>query len=428
MNEKNLSEKLFKPKFDYPETSTLVTQIKSGQQLTNSFLDSEGNSCWYRAINRLSWQWRGLPFIETEEVLSRISISKKRRSNPNWLDTVVGYQSGNWIYEFWAQATKWQKQADSDEQITVAESDFEAYHSKCHQSWLMASGFMTLAGYPYFRNDDLANQAVLLAYRYYRHAMDHSPFIVKDLDFNLNDKVIKAILHTPLKKSDPIRAFPVVLLCSGLNDLQIDFYRFFIEHLAPLGIGLLTVDNPSMGNSKHFNLSQNTSIIHQAILEQIRTVPLIDYQNVILLGYRFGANIATRLAYLMPSKIKGLINIAPIIHQIFIDPQMQAKLPMIYRDMLADRIGLKNFSEQQLQAELKFFSLKEQRLLIKPCNVPVLNIFYEGDLLNNIEETKLITSTKSTKLFKIQLLTLKQDLQQRSQNLANWLKDLVFRS
>ena len=100
MTEKNLSEQLFKPKFDYPETSTLVTPSANTRHLTNSLLDSEGQSYWYRAINRLSWQWRGLPFMETEDVLSRIAISDKKRSNPNWLDTVIGYQSGNWIYEF----------------------------------------------------------------------------------------------------------------------------------------------------------------------------------------------------------------------------------------------------------------------------------------------------------------------------------------
>lgn len=426
MTEKNLSEQLFKPKFDYPETSTLVMSDKNSQDLTNSLLDSEGNSCWYRAIDRLSWQWRGLPFLETEEVLSRIAISDKKRSNSKWLDTVIGYQSGNWIYEFWAQANKWQKHAENFSQLTVSESEYEQHRLNCHQYWLMASGFMALAGNPYFRNDDLANQAILLGYRYYHQAMEFSPYIIKDLEFNISNKVVKAILHTPLKNNEPIHTFPVVLLCSGLNDLQIDFYRFFTKHLAPLGIGLLTVDTPSVGNSKQFNLSQNTSIIHQAILEQIKSVPMIDYDNVLLLGYRFGANIATRLAYLMPAKIKGVINIGPIIHQLFIDQKMQASLPTIYRDILINRLGFKCFSAQQLQAELKFFSLKEQRLLIKPCHVPVFNICYEGDWLNNLADTRLISSTKSVDLFKIQSSTLIQDLQKSSQKLANWLQKVVF--
>ncbi len=425
MTDKNLSEQLFKPKFDYPETSTLVTPSANTRHLTNSLLDSEGQSYWYRAINRLSWQWRGLPFMETEDVLSRIAISDKKRSNPNWLDTVIGYQSGNWIYEFWSQATKWQKQADNAEQADVVEADSQQHHSTCFQSWLMASSFMALAGFPYFRNDDLANQAVLLAYRYYRQAMEHSPYIIKELDFHIEDKCVKTILHTPLKRNDEIRAFPTVILCTGLSNLQIDFYRLFEEYLAPLGIGLLTVDMPSIGNSKSFNLTQNTSIIHQAIIEQIKTIPLIDYQNIILFGYRFGANIATRLAYLMPSKIKGIINIGPIIHQLFTDPQMQLNLPTIYRDMLVNRLGMKSFSEQQLRAELKFFSLKEQRLLIKPCNVPILNIYYEGDPLNNLTETKLITSTKPISLFKIKSSSLKQDIKLSSNNLTNWLKNLV---
>jgi len=418
---KNLSEQLFKPKFDYPETSSLVQRSDSLSYQIGSVLDGENRNNWYRIINRLTWHFRGLPLRDIGEVLSRIAASTRTRSNDKWLDSVIGYQAGNWIYEFLAQAVVWQQKAEKYHQV---DSDVQA-QSSCHQACLTASLFASLGSYPHYRNDDLASQAQMFANRYYREAMGYSEYQIKELDFTIDNKAVKAILHTPLKRDDTAKAFPVVFLCAGLSNLQIDFYSYFSQYLAPLGVGLLTVDTPSVGFSRHFNLSQNTSIIHQSILEKIKTIPLIDYEKVILLGHRFGANIATRLAYLMPNKIKGIINVAPILHQLFIDQRMQATLPPIYRDIIASRLGVNSISDQQLLAELKFFSLKEQGLLARPCSLPVLNIHYEGDMMSSLDEIKLITSSKKVSLVQIKAFSLKESLKQSSAQSAKWIEALI---
>lgn len=418
---KNLSETLFKPKFDYPETSSLIQRSGLNSNSSRSMLDGEGRQNWYRMINRLSWHWHGLPLLDIEEVLARIAVSRKKRTNENWLDTVIGYQSGNWIYEFLAQSVVWQQKAEqchsSDDEQTISQN--------CHKAWLTASLFAGLASYPYFRNDDLSTQAQVFASRYYREAMNYSPYQIKELDFLVENKTVKAILHTPLKKGDEPRVFPIVFLCSGLSNLQSDFYQYFVNYLAPLGVGLLTVDTPSIGASKQFNLSQNTSVIHQAILEQIKSVPLIDYDKIILLGYRFGANIAMRLAYLMPNQIKGVINVAPVIHQFFTDRQMQSQLPAIYRDIIASSLGHNSISDQQLLAELQFFSLKEQRLLTRPCAMPILNIYYEGDSMSSLDDIKLLTSSKKVSLIHIKSLALMKSLEQSSNQSSQWIEALI---
>lgn len=418
---KNLSEQLFKPKFDYPETSSLMQRSNVIHQQGHSILDGEGRNNWYRVINRLSWYYQGLPLLEVDEVLARIAASQRTRTNNGWLDTVVGYQSGNWVYEFLVQSAKWQQLAEQSKQA----NDGEQTRQNSHDAWMKASLFAGLASYPYFRNDELANQAQVFANRCYREAMNNNHYQIKELDFTVESKSVKAILHTPLQVGTELKTFPVVFLCAGLSDLQTDFYRYFITHLAPLGVGLLTVDTPSIGFSKQFNLSQNTSIIHQSILEQIKNVPMIDYDKIILLGHRFGGNITTRLAYLMPNRIKGVINVGPILHQLFVNYQMQVNLPPIYRDILANRLGLNHVSDQQLLAELKFFSLKEQGLLTRPCSVPLLNIYYEGDTISSLDEIKLLTSTKKTTLIHIKEQTLKASLQRSAKESAQWIKVLI---
>lgn len=418
---KNLSETLFRPKFDYPETSSLIQRTSINSSPSYSILDGEGRQNWYRIINRLSWHWHGLPLLDIEEVLSKIAVSNKPKTNEKWLDTVIGYQPGNWIYEFLAKSVEWQNRAEQCHEV----SDETQAQTNCHQAWLTASLFAGLASYPYFRNDDLSNQAQVYANRYYREAMNYSPYQIKELDFQVENKTVKTILHMPLLKGAESKVFPVVFLCAGLSNLQIDFYHYFADYLAPLGVGLLTVDTPSIGFSKQFNLSQNTSLIHQGILEQIKSVPQIDYDKIILLGYRFGANIATRLAYLMPNNVKGIINVAPVIHQFFTDRQMQSKLPPIYRDIIASRLGHTVISDQQLLAELQFFSLKEQRLLTRPCSMPILNIYYEGDSMGSLDDIKLLKSTKKVSLIHIKALSLKKSLVQSSAQSSKWIKELI---
>ena len=71
----NLSEKIFKPQYDYPETSSLINRLDSSDGSSISPFDGEVDSKWYRIINPILWYWRGLPKLEIEAVLSRIAIS-----------------------------------------------------------------------------------------------------------------------------------------------------------------------------------------------------------------------------------------------------------------------------------------------------------------------------------------------------------------
>ena len=62
-------------------------------------------------LNRLLWSWRGLSPLEIGEVLARIAASRAERTSEAWLDTVIGYRGGNWIYEWSKQAAFWQQKA-----------------------------------------------------------------------------------------------------------------------------------------------------------------------------------------------------------------------------------------------------------------------------------------------------------------------------
>ena len=415
----NLSEKIFKPQYDYPETSSLINRLDSSNGSSISPLDGEIDSKWYRIINPLLWYWRGLPKLEIEAVLSRIAISTKRHTNDKWLDSVIGYQSGNWIYEFLNQAAMWQAKADNAAQSSLTEES----KNSLHQDYLIASEYASIASYPHFKNDELAMYAQTCAYQAYMKALEYSPYSTKQLEFKIENRVIKSILHLPNNSNSGV--CPVVLICNGLGNLQIDYYRYFSEYLAPQGFAMLTVDLPTVGYSRNFVLSQNSSQIHQAVIEQLPSVPWVDSNRVIVAGFRFGTHIATRLAYLMPNKIKGLFNFTPFIHQLFVDKALQQNLPNSYKDMLASRLGLTSVSNQQLAAELNYFSLKNQGLLTHSCPVPVMNIIFEDDKLSNLSEAKLIQSTKQSKIVTIPKTPLQKGLQNAFTQSVKWMESIL---
>ncbi|MDR3432222.1 MAG: esterase FrsA [Rouxiella aceris] len=379
----NLSEKLFKPKFKYPETSTLVHRVNNHPSpVIHSALEGQTDPCWYRTINRLMWLWRGIDPLEVEEVLSRIAASTAEHTDPQLLDTVVGYRSGNWVYEWSNQAMVWQKKAQEQEDA-----------EKASEYWLKAANFYSVAGYPHLKGDILAEQSETLAYKAFEQAAQHSPYRLKEFTLPMEGtKPIGGFIHLPNIGEAP---FPAVLVCGGLDALQSDYHRLFHSYLAPLGIAMITIDMPSVGFSSHVKLTQDTSVLHQQVLAQLDKIPWVDSTRVALFGARFGGNVAVRLAYLEPRKIRAVACLGPIVHQLLTDAECQQRIPDMYMDVLASRIGMNSASDAALKVELNRYSLKTQGLLGRRTPTPMLSGYWEQDPFSPKEESRLIAASSA---------------------------------
>ncbi len=273
MSDKNLSEELFKPRFKHPETSSLVHRQHHHTMQVHSALEGDTQRCWYRMLNKLLWTWRGLTPQEISEVLARIAICDLEHTDDTQLDTVIGYRSGNWNYEWSKQAALWQQLAMQNEN-----------HDEAGQQWLHASNLYSIAAYPYIKGDELADQAQVLANRAYEEATKRLPGELKALTFQIaGGSPVTGFLHMPAQAEAP---YPTVLLCGGLDSLQSDHYRLFHDYLAPRGIAMLTLDMPSVGFSSKWTLNQDTSQVHQHVLRELSNVPWIDHTRVALFGYR----------------------------------------------------------------------------------------------------------------------------------------------
>ena len=157
---------------------------------------------------------------EILDVQARIVMSEAERTDSELYDTVVGYRGGNWIYEWSKQAMLWQQ---------------KPARRGCHaqRQTLAACGQpLCHCRLPAFKGDELAEQAQALANRAYEEAAQRLPGQMRELEFAVpGGAPVTGFLHMPEGEGP----FPTVLMCGGLDSLQIDYYSLYERYFAPKG-------------------------------------------------------------------------------------------------------------------------------------------------------------------------------------------------
>ncbi|WP_194437500.1 esterase FrsA [Vibrio fluminensis] len=409
---KNLSETLFVKHKQAKETSELTRYMPTNRVLLDEMREKDNRS-WYRNLHRLQWTWQGIDPIEMEEVLARIAGSNHSRTHDQWLDTVMGYHSGNWTYEWTKLGMLHQKRAHDLQGEAVADELFNA--SLC----------FSIAGYPHLKNDNLALQAQVLANKAYQEATEKTRFVVKRLEVPFKNKKVIAHLHlTSTEKPQP-----VVMVSAGLDSLQSDMWRLFRDYLAPKGIAMLTVDMPSIGHSSHWPLTEDTSCIHQAVLDHLPSVPWVDHYRVGLIGFRFGGNALVRLSFMEQTKIKACVALGAPIHDILSSPDKLKQMSKMYLDLLATRIGKDVVDIGSLSAQMRAWSLKAQGILgSRKTRVPILALSLEGDPVSPLSDNQLVALFSDYgRAKKISSKTITQGYEQALDLAIKWLEDELMR-
>jgi len=378
----NLSEKLFAQKKDVQETSTIIpnSNTKKNHKLDNVIMDGESKYGWYRLLKYMLWAWQGVDLIDCYDVLARISASTNKRSHEDILDSVIGFRSGNWSYEWTQAGMSYQKKGNEFAQQGLQQLAKEAYYQ--------ASQLYSIASYPHLKTDELSIQAQVLAFNSYRESFKHSPNMVfKEILIPFNGKKIKCFLHLP----DTETIHPVVIVSGGLDTLQCELLPLFEKELAPAGIAMLTVDLPGVGHSSAIKLEQDSSHLHQAIIYHLKEVPWVDHDRIALMGMRFGGNIATRLAFLEPNSVKSVVAVGAAVGSIFDKKDSFEKLPPMLLDCVASRMQINRSDSSSLYQYCVPLSLIKQGLLHrKRIETPLLSIGHKNDVMCNELDLKLI--------------------------------------
>jgi esterase FrsA len=378
----NLSEKLFAQKVNVQETSTIIANAncKKNVKLSDNIMDGESKDGWYRLLKFMLWAWQGVDLIDCYDVLSHISVSKNPRTDDTIIDSVIGFRSGNWSYEWTKKGMSYQKKATDFVQQGNNKLAKEAYYT--------ASQFYSIASYPHLKTDELSIQAQLLAFNNYRESFKYNDnALLKEIKVPFNGKEVTCLLHLP----DTETIHPVVIVSGGMDTLQCELLPLFEKDLAPSGIAMLTVDLPGIGYSSKIKLEQDSSNLHQAIIHYLRQVPWVDHGRIALMGMRFGGNIATRLAFLEPNSVKSVVAVGAAVGSIFDKLENFEKIPPVLLDCIASRMQFNNSNSEMLYQHCAAFSLIRQGLLHrKRIETPLLSVGHKSDIMCNETDLKLI--------------------------------------
>lgn len=365
-----LSERLFSRAERVPETSTIAFDgpRPGGEPHIAPYVDGAHLPGFYRLQKRAFWRWQGTDSIEIEATLARIAAAPGPRSVDGWLDTVAEYKRGNWVFE-WSQLGAERYQAG----MALASRD----PARARRTLLAAARYFALASYPHLKGDPLSLQAQLLANQAYRQAGQLLPVPLKELSIPYHGKEVQGYLHLPTLD----KASPLVIVSGSLDSLQLDFWRFYEEYLAPAGIAMLTVDMPGVGYSSHWPLVQDSSRLHQAVLDYVPRIPWVDERRVGLLGVRMGGNVAARLAFLEPFKLRTVVSIAGAANLFFTERERFMQTPPMLRDTIANRMAMQSNDWEQLFYRCQGLSLKTQGLMRHRTTVPIFSIGHRRDFI-----------------------------------------------
>ncbi|MUK70929.1 esterase FrsA [Aliivibrio fischeri] len=401
----NLSVKLFKNHKQALETSGLVPYLPSSL----AQLEHSGRT-WYRELRRPQWIWQGVDAIELESILARIANSKKHRSRDEWLDTVSGYHSGNWAYEWIHAGMEHQKNASELECDEAAEAYFKA------------SLYFSVAGYPHIKGDNLAIQSQVLASQAYDMAAKQTSHRVEKILVPYQGRKITCYLHLPNTE----KPLPVVIVSGGMDSLQTDMWRLYRDFLAPNNMAMLTLDMPSIGHSSHWPLSEDSSCLHQAVLNYLPNIPWVDRFHAAVMGFRFGGNVALRLSFLEPSRLKACVALGAPVHQILTNSTRLKTMPKMYLDVLASRLAKQVVDINSLTSQMQAWSLKNQGFLSggRKTSVSVLAIGLKDDPVSPKSDNKLAALfSKYGKGVELNSKTLHSGYEEALKQMIEWIKE-----
>ncbi|MBQ9274903.1 MAG: alpha/beta hydrolase [Succinivibrio sp.] len=380
----NLSEILFKPKFDYIETSVISNSGAALPHLEAHDPMLGFASGWYRPVHRFMWIWSGGNALDIDEALANIATSHGNRSREDCLDTQKDYGPGNWIYEFGVVGQR--------RSVLAAQVAKEGDALKASHHYRMAARYFAIAAYPNLRGDSLAADAMLLCRRNYRSMIEIDPTDgdLQELTMSDGERKFTAYLHLPDRSS----LHPCVLILGSYEQNITDFYRFYRDALKPRGIAACVVDLPGLGASERLDLNSDTSLIVDKALDCLKELSTIDSTRIGLMGVRVGGTSCMRECLLKPQRVKALVMLEPAVHSMFTDPRLHGRMQLCLRSLYANRLNLDASSWETVTPQLQMLSLKVQGLLSSSarCKVPCYVSAVENSF-TSAEDLKLIENS-----------------------------------
>lgn len=314
---------------------------------------------WYRDIRTGNWREMGFSEQRLAEVLAEIRDKSKS-------DTLVDLDHQAWS-EGWMTAAR---QAENQAAASYDADEQEALLREASAAWMIAS-------YPH--NDaDLARWMMAESAAAYVEAANISRAgRVQLIDVPGDGFTTKALLHLPASQGP----YPVVMLSGGIDVVLTEHLRYFDRYFEPAGVAYLTFDIPAVGFNQGMRLEPgNTSIVHHAVFDAIRSNDALDENRVVALSSSGGGLSIVNFA-VENQELKAAVSRCGLVDGPLRKPHALPMLPAMTLDAWSTRIGADSANLDKVLASSAPLSLVGSGLLDGTIRtaVPLLAISTHDD-------------------------------------------------
>ena len=278
------------------------------------------------------------------------------------IDHMEGTDPGSWVYE-WSLIGDYF--ADKGKKL-AAKDDGQA----ARDAFLMAAKFYGIARFP---AKTLPGQ--LEAYRkhlhYYKMAGQYFEPKLNVVDIPFDGKTIQGYLHLPPGVDKPA----LILWNGGIDTWKGDVYNNIRPYI-DRGFAVMTFDVLGTGENSAWKAQPDSNVLHSAVLDYMRTHPLVDGKYIAHVGFSFSGYYAARNS-ITEDGLFAVISACGPTHDgwsnLYDGPwEIQEALSSAIHMQRDDRDGITDY--------MQGFSLVEQGLLAGPDSVKVPTLIVNGDL------------------------------------------------
>lgn len=332
---------------------------------------------WYHRNDREIWLQKGARPDVVDKILHRIETADGPRHDPEVIDSIIEFGPGHWVYE-------WQEAG-----LQTFAAAKNAQESEALLLYQEALAYFTTASWPHLGLDD-DRQALELAREVYGAIGEILNSTVEHVVFDVDGKSTGGWLHLPSKEGP----HPFLIFTYGSDNSKEDGLNLFVDVLEPLGIGLLTVDFPGLGESTAIRLQDGSDQALKAARNYLSSRPEVDQAGVFVGGASFGGNAAGR--YFLDHKVgevAGVIYMCGPLHIPFQAPaSVLDKLPKLTVDGVKARLGVYGQPTSEVVGLAKQLSVEEQGLTKGDKNIetPLLVITTNEDPVAPLDDLALL--------------------------------------
>lgn len=236
--------------------------------------DPDDDPRWFRDVRTGAWSYicgSDIGILSVKQKLETMYGSDAPKIKVDVANSE--FSEGNWHYEF-AQLAK---------QSLVA------------NNYLAATGYYSIAAFPFLYGDKRAPKMYKLALDSFQKALNKRKYPHKIITVNINGENINVYIVYPQSYQEG-DAVPAIITTGGIDGLMTFTFADYLMHWNKVNIAWVGVDMHGHGTSVNLKLNvEETHEIHVAVIKSLRKDVSINNKNIFVHSRSWGGHAALKL-------------------------------------------------------------------------------------------------------------------------------------